>query len=191
MAIGILGTGSAFFARDSGGKVWRTGGWGPLLEDFGSGFELARQGFIAVLRAWDGTGPSTGLTEPLLNMVGVETPPDFLKSLYTDAFQPAYWAQFAPLILRHARKGDLVARDIVDCQIAGMVDGFVALMSKAGLPHGTRIFLAGGIAKGEQESFDWFREALAAALPDHPCQVLEKEAYWGAFALGKKLLENR
>ena len=80
VAIGILGTGSAFFARGWDGKIWRSGGWGALLHDRGSGFELARQGFVAVFRAYDGTGPETTLTKRLMGMAGVDSPPGVLRT---------------------------------------------------------------------------------------------------------------
>jgi N-acetylglucosamine kinase-like BadF-type ATPase len=190
VAIGILGTGSSFFARDAAGSVFRTGGWGPLLEDFGSGFEFARQAFIAVLRAYDGTGAETAMSEPLLMAVGAESPPDFLRSLYTDAFQPAFWAQFAPVVLREARKGDLVAKDIVDTQIGGVAHALTALMHKAALPPQTPIYLTGGIAKGEETTLEWLRESLSQALPHNPCLILQREAYWGGFELAKRLLSE-
>jgi len=187
-AIGLLGTGSAFFARDPEGRIWRAGGWGPLLRDWGSGFELARQGFIAVCRAHDGTGPDTTLTSPLLEMVGVGSPPEFLRVLYTDAFQPAFWARFAPLVLREAERGDRVAEEIFAGQVAGVAETCSALMAKAAFPMGARFFFSGGLVKGSEFYFKRLVEAMEKHLPHHPCRLLDREAFWGGWEWARRFL---
>lgn len=188
VAVALLGTGSSFFARDAEGKVWRTGGWGPLLGDWGSGFEIARQAFVAVFEAWDGTGPQTALTQPLLNMAAVETPPDLLKMLYSETFQPSYWARFAPLVLREAEHGDPVSEGIVKTQIEGVVHYLVALVRAARSPDGTEIHFSGGMVERDNAYFARIREGLRERLPKFPSRLCARESYWGAWELGKEIL---
>src|SRR5438067_13003673 len=61
----IAGTGSVAFGRNAAGEEARAGGWGPILGDEGSAYGIARAGLSAVLRAHDGRGPSTRMTEIL------------------------------------------------------------------------------------------------------------------------------
>ena len=58
----IAGTGSIAWGRDADGRTIRAGGWGALLGDEGSGYDLGLRALRAVLHAHDGRGPATGLT---------------------------------------------------------------------------------------------------------------------------------
>jgi N-acetylglucosamine kinase-like BadF-type ATPase len=59
----IAGTGSGAAGRDAAGRTVRVGGHGYLLGDEGGGYWIGRQAVSAALRAADGTGPPTALTE--------------------------------------------------------------------------------------------------------------------------------
>ena len=59
----IAGTGSGAAGRDAAGRTVRVGGHGYLLGDEGGGYWIGRQAVGAALRAADGTGPPTELTE--------------------------------------------------------------------------------------------------------------------------------
>src|SRR5438445_1390170 len=63
----IAGTGSVAFGRNEAGQETRAGGWGPIVGDEGSGFGIARAALGAIVRAWDGRGPETRMTEMLRN----------------------------------------------------------------------------------------------------------------------------
>lgn len=191
VAIGLFGTGSAFFARSPDRSIHRTGGWGGLLGDVGSGYELAKEGFAAVFRAYDGVGPDTSLTEKLCAMGGVESPPDLLKSLYALTFEPSVWARYAPTVLREASKGDPVASEIVENQVVLVARNLFGLMAKAGMPTATGIHLTGGLIEEGNHYFKSLKDRIEADLPDHPVQVLAREAYWGGWELGRRYLEGR
>ena len=47
-------------------EVARIDGWGYLIGDAGSGYWIGRAGLDAVMRAYDGRGPATDLTGPML-----------------------------------------------------------------------------------------------------------------------------
>ena len=59
----IAGTGSGAAGRDGAGRTVRVGGHGFLLGDEGGGYWIGREAVRAALRAADGTGPPTALTE--------------------------------------------------------------------------------------------------------------------------------
>ncbi|MFR2591224.1 MAG: BadF/BadG/BcrA/BcrD ATPase family protein [Ruthenibacterium lactatiformans] len=59
----IAGTGSICFGRDAAGKTARSGGYGHKIDDEGSGYALGRDALAAVVRAQDGRGPRTLLTD--------------------------------------------------------------------------------------------------------------------------------
>ena len=60
----ICGTGSVCFLR-RGEEIHRIGGWGYLLDSGGSGYDIGRDALEAALRAFDGRGEPTLLTDLL------------------------------------------------------------------------------------------------------------------------------
>ena len=66
--VGILvqsGTGSVVYGRTAKGRVMSSGGWSPLLGDPGSAFAIGQQALISALRAMDGSGEKTLLSEAI------------------------------------------------------------------------------------------------------------------------------
>jgi N-acetylglucosamine kinase-like BadF-type ATPase len=66
----VVGTGSAAYGRDAGGKIARAGGRGPWFSDEGSGFDIGRRAMAAVVRAEEGRGEKTALSEQILKWLG-------------------------------------------------------------------------------------------------------------------------
>ena len=56
----ISGTGSNVFGVGPDGRTWRSGGWGHILGDEGSGYWLGVESIRAALRDLDASGPPTG-----------------------------------------------------------------------------------------------------------------------------------
>ena len=67
----ISGTGSIAYGRNAAGEAARSGGWGYVLGDEGSGYWIGRAALRAVLREADERGPKTALTPLLLEHFGV------------------------------------------------------------------------------------------------------------------------
>ena len=57
----IAGTGSICYGRNDAGQAARSGGWGYILGDEGSGYWIGRRALAAVVRHADGRGPATTL----------------------------------------------------------------------------------------------------------------------------------
>ncbi|MDR7543415.1 MAG: BadF/BadG/BcrA/BcrD ATPase family protein [Armatimonadota bacterium] len=107
----IAGTGSVAFGVDRDGNRARCGGWGPLLDDEGSGYAIGRAVLRAAMRAHDGRGPATALADAVRARFA-------LRSL--DALKQAVRgvgidevAAVAPLAFAAARAGDAAARRIL------------------------------------------------------------------------------
>src|SRR3989337_1666562 len=62
----ISGTGSICYGRNAAGEAARSGGWGYVLGDEGSGYWIGRAALRAVLRESDRRGPRTALSQLLL-----------------------------------------------------------------------------------------------------------------------------
>src|SRR5438876_9738583 len=62
----IAGTGSIVYGRNARGEAARAGGWGHMIGDEGSGYWIGKEALAAVMRAVDGRGSETRLTEDVL-----------------------------------------------------------------------------------------------------------------------------
>jgi N-acetylglucosamine kinase len=110
----IAGTGSIAFGRNAAGRTARTGGWGYLFGDEGSGFEIARQALRAALRMEEGWGPPTSLRQALLDSTGSRNANEVMHRFYTSEWPRSRVAALAPLADAAAAEGDAVAMVILN-----------------------------------------------------------------------------
>lgn len=108
----IAGTGAIALGRDVSGRIVRASGWGHVLGDEGSGYDLGRSALRAALRAADGRGRPTALLTAVLDAWELSAPEQILQRVYP-ATDKAGIARLAPLVLRCAVEGDTVAAMLV------------------------------------------------------------------------------
>lgn len=154
----IAGTGSSLFVRKDG-EVKQIGGWGYLLDDAGSGYDIGRRGFLASLRDYDGRGESTILSELYRQFLGGPVY-KFIPEIYQKGKQ--FIASFAPLVFEAESKGDRVAGSILDECAAEL-----ALLVKAGARHLKetddlyKVVLTGGLWKSGDALMARFKSNLS------------------------------
>ena len=78
----IAGTGSAAYGENAAGETHRTGAYGFLIDDTGSGYGVGRGAIAAVLAAADGTGPPTSLTKHVLPALGLASLAEMVPGVY-------------------------------------------------------------------------------------------------------------
>ncbi|HZO71956.1 MAG TPA: BadF/BadG/BcrA/BcrD ATPase family protein [Ktedonobacteraceae bacterium] len=108
----IAGTGSIALARNAQGSIRRAGGWGHILGDEGSGYDIARRGLQAATRAADGREPGTMLLALITQHWNLTSPDGLIDKVY-HAANKADIAQVATLVFAAASSGDSTAREIV------------------------------------------------------------------------------
>ena len=140
----IAGTGSAAFARKKG-EYFRVGGWGHLIDDAGSGYDMGRLALRAVLRAWDGREKATSLTQLFIEKMGGTPPWENLGEIYEGG--KAFVATFAPLVLQ--AKEDEVAKTIVQRSIEDLGKMVVAASSHLEKKEIIPVVLTGSLWKSE------------------------------------------
>lgn len=142
----IAGTGSIAFVRTPDGIDGRCGGWGHLLGDEGSAYQLALSGLRAACRAFDGISPPTQLVKAFVERMNLKEPPDFIPAVYRGSWDRAAIAGMAPLVLELAESGDETAMGIVHHQAVELARTAAGAVRANGLPvQGTPVALAGGV----------------------------------------------
>lgn len=109
----IAGTGSVAFGRNDEGREARAGGWGPTIGDEGSAFGIAREAMTAIVRAFDGRGPTTKMVE-LLRSEYKMAPDELPRFVYATTTHADDIARFTKVVIEAAQSGDEVARAILD-----------------------------------------------------------------------------
>lgn len=112
-------TGSVAFGEDARGQRARAGGYGPLLGDEGSGYDIARKALLAALRSEDGRGPATSLAERLRQRFMLEKMTDLINLVYgvPAPLGRAEIASLTGLVIEAAQEGDAIARELL--RVAG------------------------------------------------------------------------
>ena len=114
----LAGTGSVAFGVNASGESAQVGGWGYLLGDEGSGYWLGLKTLQAVVRAADGRGQPTRLTDILLSALHLSSPQELIQWVYASG-RTREIAQLAPLVL--SLENDAVAQAIIDDCAAELV----------------------------------------------------------------------
>jgi N-acetylmuramic acid 6-phosphate etherase len=109
----VSGTGTLAFGADQAGRTSRSGGWGYVLGDEGSGYAIGLAALRAVARASDGRAPSTALTGAVLGRWSLASPQDLVGRVYQSATQRSDIAGLAALVHSVAQEGDAVAQALL------------------------------------------------------------------------------
>jgi N-acetylglucosamine kinase-like BadF-type ATPase len=109
----IAGTGAICFGSNQDGKIVRSGGWGYLLGDEGSGYYIGREAIIASLKDFDGRGEKTSLKENLKQRFELDSIDKIIPRIYQNKIDRVAIANIAPVVFELANQGDLIAEEIV------------------------------------------------------------------------------
>jgi N-acetylglucosamine kinase-like BadF-type ATPase len=159
----ICGTGSIAYGRSGQGVAARSGGWGHLLGDEGSGYWIGLRALRAVARAADGRGPATGLTARLQAHFGVPRPSDLIPALY-DRRKVALptVAALCPHVEAERAAGDGVAAGILEAAVGELLAAGSSVTARLGMREEPFAFiLAGGVFAG----VPWLGDQLSGRLP--------------------------
>jgi len=161
----IAGTGSVAFGEDPEGRQARAGGWGYLFGDEGSAFALGLGGVRAALRARDGTGPHTVLTERIPPAIGYSLG-EIPLAFYEGRLQRFQVAELAPVVTAAAEAGDPVSRPLVEDAAVALADLAAAVIRRLTWPGGAlAVATVGGVFAAGPTLLQPIGRALTARAP--------------------------
>lgn len=116
----LAGTGSVAYGINDEGESTQVGGWGYLLGDEGSGYQLGLMALQAVVRAADGHAEPTALTETILAALQLSDPKDLIQWVYAPN-RTRDVARLAPLVLTtdDAVAHAIIAEAVAELALAG------------------------------------------------------------------------
>ena len=180
----VAGTGSIAYGVDASKRACRAGGWGYLLGDEGGGFWIGRAALAAVVRAFDGRGPATRLTELVLAEMHLATPSELIHAIYDRGLQRHAIAGLAGVVQRATEAGDAVAGEILDRAATELAAAAASVVTRLGMRGDVfPTVLAGGIFKGIPSLAAGLANRLAEVAPRSEVRRLEVEPARGAVTL--------
>ncbi len=188
----IAGTGSVAYGDNGRGRAHRTGGYGYLIDDAGSGYGVGRAALAAAVRAADGGGAPTALTERILDALSLGSAGEIVPGVYGGSISRVAIASLARVVALSADEdNDAQARAIL--MRAG---GALALLAQgvvsAAFGDTNEPFAAvpiGGLWGAGAALTDVFWRSLARSAPHAvPADALHPPAY-GAVLRAISLLE--
>jgi N-acetylglucosamine kinase-like BadF-type ATPase len=180
----ISGTGSIAYGRNARGEAARSGGWGYVLGDEGSGYWIGRAALRAVLRAADARGPETMLTRMLLDHFEVSHPQALLQAIYRNNLTPAAIGALASSVQAAFQEGDRAAIGILRSAADELESSALSVVRRLDLVQQPFTFvLSGGIFR----AVPWLEQELSRRLPivapRSETKLLDREPAEGAVTL--------
>ena len=109
----VAGTGSVISAFVSDRLARTVGGWGALIGDEGSAYDLAWHGLQLAVRSWDGREPPSQLVNAVQAFFGISDLRELIPLLYQRGMPRHELARFATHVLETAESGDALAQQLV------------------------------------------------------------------------------
>jgi glucosamine kinase len=180
----IAGTGSIAYGVNPDGYAARSGGWGYVLGDEGSGYWIGRNALAAAVREADGRGPKTRLTPLILAHFNLTQAPGLVREVYDKGLQRQAIAALGPIVERARDEGDVVASEILRTASMELTQAAASVIERLEMRgHAFRTVLAGGMFRVIPWLVEDVTRRLAEVAPRTTVSRLEVEPAMGAVHL--------
>jgi N-acetylmuramic acid 6-phosphate etherase len=179
----LSGTGSCCYGRARDGHTAKTGGWGHLLGDRGSGYAIGLAALRETLRHFDRTNRLTPLGVRLLRRLQSTTPEDWVRWI-RHADKPSI-ARLATDVFAAASR-DPLAQGIIRAAAEDLASDANACVEQ--IREGTcpiEFILAGGVLLGQPAYAQLVRRFIRRKHPRANVQALARDSVWGAVELAR------
>lgn len=176
----VSGTGSIAVGRNTAGERVRSGGWGQIIGDEGSGYDLARRMFEAFAAETDGRGPATSLTQRLTQHLSLAEPHQLIAFVYRPGTTKADLASLSHIVVEEADRGDVVAADILLTSGAQLAATTRAAARRLGFVHRLPLAVTGGLIANVEPFRTAVIETLRRDWPEIDCHVVTDPALTAA-----------
>jgi len=115
----ISGTGSVLLGK-SYGKIYRVGGWGRIIGDYGSGYSIGREALKEVVKEYDLSGmeKKAGMLSVKIKEVFKLNKENIVRKVFRENFEIQ---KVAPLVIECAEKKDKASLRIVNDAVEGLL----------------------------------------------------------------------
>ena len=176
------GTGSMVYGQNSEGKSVRVGGWGHLLGDEGSGYDIGHRGLKAITQMSDGRRQPTTLRKFILAQISLDRVDQLVR--WVSMASKSQISALAISVFESAETGDKVAQAIIEQAGKALVISIRTAIRRLELSTNSEVFLSGGVFQN-QPSFVSF---LQEQFPEKTIQLIRQEPVCGAIRIAQRLI---
>lgn len=190
----IAGTGAICLGRKNGGENLRVGGYGHLIDDEGSAYDIGKQMLRAIVRAEDGRGEQTCLKELVYKQLGIGTVSELISWLYAPGRPKGDIAALSVLIEEADKKNDSVADQIERNAARELV--VLCKPALAIFDNKTTIALSGSVLQKNAKVRQYFIEEIQDLYPENfgtddgiRVVIASHEADYGAMIIALNMID--
>lgn len=186
----LSGTGSCCYGRNRNDKTAKVGGWGHILGDKASGYDIALRALKAVVHFYDRDGELSKLGRRLLHRLQCNEPNEFIG--WIQSADKSQIAALAVEVFDAAKKGDRIATDILDAAEESLVEDALACARQLAKPHSpVHFILTGSVLLRQPQFAHRIAARLKKAWRGAIVSPLERESAWGAVALARQIWKQK
>lgn len=177
----LSGTGSCCFGRNNDGREAKVGGWGHLLGDLGSAYDIASRAMKAAVYGFDRQGKWGVLGESLLRELQLNSPDQLIG--WAQKSDKAGIARLATAVFEAARR-DSAAREVLQRAAEQLAEDAVTCAGRlAGRRDSVSFVLAGGVLRNQAAFARKVSALIRSSFPKASVQTLASEGALGAIKL--------
>jgi len=185
----LSGTGSCCFGRSADGRTAKIGGWGHMLGDKGSGYDIALHACRAAVYYFDRDHEWTKLGETILRHLALNEPNDLIN--WIQSADKKEIASLAVAVFDAWKKNDRHAAEIIETTAHGLAAD--ALKCAARLENSDAVvhfILAGSVLLKQPKFAEMVADTIRQKRPQSVIAPLQREAAWGAVQLARLASSN-
>ncbi len=185
----IAGTGSICFGVNGKGEQHRAGGFGHLIDDEGSGYQIGRDLLSILVQAADGRITDTIVPGLVYEQLGLRAVSEIVGFVYDKNTTKKEIAKLAPIMTTACERGDAAALELAEKSAAGLFKLVVPVIERLKLQD-SPIAIAGSVLLKSRFVREALERELARSYPLTKLILPIKDASYGAVLLGRSKLNN-
>ncbi|MBM3848403.1 MAG: N-acetylmuramic acid 6-phosphate etherase, partial [Verrucomicrobia bacterium] len=186
----LSGTGSCCLGRGVRGKTVKIGGWGHILGDKASGFEIGLRALKAVVYYLDRDRSWSLLGQRLLRRLLLNEPNDLID--WVSKAPKDQVAGLATEVFEAAALGDSIATDILTGAAASLAkDAVVCARAVAGKGETVQFVFSGSVILKQPRFFARVCRAIRLGWKNAVFTPLQEPSVWGGVQLARGVLSQK
>ena len=187
----IAGTGSNCLGINEDGDQIKASGWDYILADEGSGYAVGLSALKAVMRAYDGRGKKTLLSETILKELNLKKVLDLVRWAYDEPFSKVKIGALAKTVCMTARMGDSVSMDILVKEAEEAAVSVITVADKLGFKNKSfDLIFTGSLFKCEEHFKNVLMRRVKEDFPGINFMPRIKNSVAGAVKLALEKLKD-
>lgn len=177
----ISGTGSICYGRNLKGEVCRTGGWGHIIGDEGSGYYIGINALNAIMKSYDGREGGTLLTKMVLEYLNLKSPESLIEYVYRSGAGKKQIAGIAKVVDEAYKAGDKKAEEILRGASFELYLCCSTIINKLGFKdRDVTICVSGSVITKNRYILGQFVSLIKKPYPKAKVSYPKNDAAWGA-----------